>query len=41
VENHSWRIGDVTSLGNNPMKVLKLAALKFGILLARERERSV
>lgn len=35
-----WIVEDknVAGLGNNPIKVLELGALKYGISLARERE---
>jgi len=36
-KNGSWRIKDVTGLGNNPIKVLELGALQYGISLAKGR----
>jgi hypothetical protein len=36
-KNGSWRIKAVTGLGNNPIKVLELGALQYGISLAKGR----
>ena len=36
-KNGPWRIKDVTGLGNNPIKVLELGALQYGISLAEGR----
>ena len=35
-KNGSWMIKDVTGLGINPIKVLELWALQYGISLAKE-----
>jgi hypothetical protein len=34
-KNGSWRIKVATGLGNNPIKVLELGALQYGISLAK------
>jgi hypothetical protein len=36
-KNGPWRITDVTGLGNNPITVLELWALQYGISVAKER----